>query len=238
MKYYWLRAAKAPHLTGYLSAAHKWGLPGVRGCPGCGASWGGVGLEYPCVDLSALPEHQEFEEARQEPYDTFVRLRELVRPLAPKDALLEPGTDFGPLVGTATGTFGALYTLTGFTFLARREALEQIQAQGLRGLLGCPTALRFRAKRPPELLELQIDAHGRMHTDCLPPDREPRCSACGRESFTRPEQPLLDAATLPSHLDLFRLAHFPTMVIATERFVEAVQRLSLDGVTFRELPVR
>jgi hypothetical protein len=49
----------------------------------------------------------------------------------------------------------------------------------------------------------------------------------------------LDAATLPQDLDLFRLAGFTTLIIGTERFVEAVQRLGYEqDVVFRELPVR
>jgi hypothetical protein len=44
-------------------------------------------------------------------------------------------------------------------------------------------------------------------------------------------------ATLPQDLDLFRLAG--TMIIGTERFVEAVRRLGYEqDIAFRELPVR
>ncbi|CAM3281789.1 hypothetical protein COSO111634_09950 [Corallococcus soli] len=37
--------------------------------------------------------------------------------------------------------------------------------------------------------------------------------------------------------DLFRLVDFTTLIIATERFVEAVNRLGLEGVVFKEVPV-
>jgi hypothetical protein len=47
---------------------------------------------------------------------------------------------------------------------------------------------------------------------------------------------LLDAATLPSHLDLFRLEDFSTTIVCTGRFVEACRRLGLDGVVFQPLP--
>jgi hypothetical protein len=47
---------------------------------------------------------------------------------------------------------------------------------------------------------------------------------------------LLEASTLPSHLDVFRLEDFSTVVVCTERFVDACQRLGLDGVTFQPLP--
>ncbi|KFE71235.1 hypothetical protein DB31_3365 [Hyalangium minutum] len=52
-----------------------------------------------------------------------------------------------------------------------------------------------------------------------------------------PEQPILDAATLPQDLDLIRAEG--TLIIGTESFVEAVQRLGFEhDITFRELPVR
>jgi uncharacterized protein CXXCG len=157
------------------------------------------------VDLTSFPERSAYEEFRMEPPDEFVRLRELVRPLVPPGFQLPPGTTLGPLVGTATGTFSSLYFYFVEMPLIRREALEQLQAEGIRGLRGVPTELRFRQK-----------------------------TQCGRDSFTFPEDPILDAA----HTDLFRLSDFATIFIATERFVDAVRRLELEGVVFRELPLR
>ncbi len=75
------------------------------------------------------------------------------------------------------------------------------------------TELRFRQKNPPELLELEV----------LP----------------RGEEPILEAASLPQDLDLFRLSDFTTVLVGTERFVEAVRRLGFEqDILFRELPVR
>jgi uncharacterized double-CXXCG motif protein len=115
--------------------------------------------------------------------------------------------------------------------------LEQLKSEGVQGLRGFPTEVRFRQKNHPELLELEILAHGRLHPDCTP-ERPPPCSKCGRDSFTFPDDPILNAASLPTHTDLFRLSDFETIFIATERFVDAVQRLKLDEVDIHELPVR
>lgn len=234
-KFYWLRPDEA--LNGDVIAAHKWGLPGVH-CPTCGATWSDGSDAYPSVDLSALPELKEFEVPRPAPFAEFARLREIVRPLMPPGVPLGPGTEIGPLVGTASGTFTPLFMQNPWTLLARREALERLQAEGLRGLKGCRTELRFRKKTPPELLELEIHPHGRLHDDCLPHDRKPPCETCGRQGFTRPEELLLDAASLPTHTDLFRLANWTTMIMATERFAETTRRLGLSGVIFKELPLR
>ncbi|NTX54577.1 double-CXXCG motif protein [Myxococcus sp. CA039A] len=235
-RYFRLREDRAAVTAGF-DAAHKWGLPGVR-CHTCGATWASSGHQYPSVDLSELPECSEFEKARSEPYPEFERLRELVRPLAPPQAMLPPGTLFGPLVGSASGKFGPFTSQGDMVWVVRRDALERLQAEGVKGLLGCRTELRFRQKDPPELLELQLEPHGRLHPDCIPPEVSPPCATCGRVYFRLPDEPILDAASLPPALDLFRVGNYATVIVGTERFRDAVLRLELDGLTFRELPTR
>jgi hypothetical protein len=52
-----------------------------------------------------------------------------------------------------------------------------------------------------------------------------------------PKPLLLEASTLPSHLDVFRLEDFSTVVVCTERFVDACRHLGLDGLAFHPIPV-
>jgi uncharacterized double-CXXCG motif protein len=234
MRYFIVREDASAGYTGQVDAAHKWKLPGII-CPVCKATWSDGTKAYPSVDLSPVAALADFEEARAEPAEEYERLCEVVRPLLPPGAVLEPGATFGPLVGRAWGRFGPLVSPYSWWLLARREALEALQARGLRGLKGCRTALRFRQRNPPELLELEILPAGRLHPQCLPPHREPPCSRCGRDGLSLPEHLVLDASTLPGHLDLFRLGDFSSEIICTERFVEACQRLEWDGIAFQPL---
>jgi uncharacterized double-CXXCG motif protein len=236
-RFYWLRHPEKSRYTGGLNARHKWILPCVF-CPECGNSWPAGLTSYPSGNLSSLPEQKEYRDVRFGPFEEFVRVRERVRPLVSPGAQLLPGTSLGPLVGTATGNFSPLFFSWVDMPLVQREALEQLQAEGVRGLSGFPTELRFRTKKnPPELLELEIFPQGRLHPDCTPP-RPPPCPTCGLDSFTRPEEPILEAASLPTHTDLFRVGDFDSMIIGTERFVEALSRLELDEADPQELPVR
>jgi uncharacterized double-CXXCG motif protein len=151
---------------------------------------------------------------------------------------LLPGTEFGPLVGPAWGSFGAFYYDHPWTLLMRREALEQLKSEGMCGLNGCRTQLRFRQKKAPELLELQMEVRGSLHADCLPLARPVPCERCGGGGGHRlPKQPILDAASMPTDVDLFRLSG-TGMMVASERLVEVARRLGLDGIAFQELPVR
>ncbi|WP_414641473.1 double-CXXCG motif protein [Archangium sp.] len=49
---------------------------------------------------------------------------------------------------------------------------------------------------------------------------------------------MLEASSLPDHLEVFRLEDFSTLVVCTERFAEVCQRLGLDGIAFHPLPTR
>jgi uncharacterized double-CXXCG motif protein len=193
------------------------------------------------VDLSHLPEEDQkkLSDPWPVPYEEFVRLRELVRPLVPPGTQLRPGTAFGPLTGTGSGHFGQLFMQNPWSLYMRREALVRLQSEGMRGLQGCPMKVRFRNKNPPELLDLQLESRGQFHPDCLPKEREIPCSTCGRvRGFSLPEPPILAAASLPEDLDVFRFADWSTLLIASERMVDAVTRLELDGVVFQQLETR
>ncbi|WNG53805.1 hypothetical protein F0U59_02640 [Archangium gephyra] len=236
MRYFKIGQDKLSAYTGRIEGHRKWSLPGIRRCPACYSTWSSGSLFYPSVDLSSVTFLGDFEEPRAEPIDEYERLRELVRPLLPAGAMVEPGAEFGSLIGKAQGSFGSLVAPYPWLLFAQREALEKLLAEGLRGLNGFRTQLRFRQRNAPELLELELLPVGRLHPDCLPPDRKPPCPRCGRDATTRPSDMLLDASSLPNHLDLFRLEDFPTTMVCTERFVEACHRLSLDGVAFQPLP--
>jgi len=238
VKYYWLDEVRNPRYSGSFNAANKWSLPGVH-CPVCGAIWSNGSDSYPSVDLSHLPERDKYSARLEKNYAEFERLREQVRPLVPAGVPLKPGTRLGPLVGTAKGEFGPLLLYYPWVLLIRREALEQLQAAGVRGLKGCRTELSFRQKNPPAMLEPELVPRGRVHPDCLPPDRPAPCEKCGRVGWRLPEEPILEAASKPEELDLFRMDEFTQLIVCTERFVEAVRRLGFEqDIHFRELPLR
>jgi uncharacterized double-CXXCG motif protein len=87
-------------------------------------------------------------------------------------------------------------------------------------------------------MELQMEVHGQFHPDCLPPHRTPPCPTCGNDFLKLPERPILAIESLPTSLDVFRLAAWATLIIVTERLVDTVLHLELDGLMFQELEAR
>lgn len=83
-----------------------------------------------------------------------------------------------------------------------------------------------------------MEAQGHFHPDCLPADPRPPCATCGNDFLKLPEQPVLALASLPASLDVFRLAAWPTLIIVTGNWVDAVQRLALDGLSFQAWETR
>ncbi|MBZ4419282.1 double-CXXCG motif protein [Myxococcus sp. RHSTA-1-4] len=240
MKFYVVEEDISPPYTGDIDGTHKWALPGRELCPTCHAGGGIGGLNYPCVDLSALPA-RELETlsgpgpiARAE----FERLLDLVRPFAPPGAWLVSGVGFGALSGKGSGHFGQLVAFYSTDLLVRGEALVKLREAGLNGLEhACPIHVRFRGKSPPEFLEVQLELHGHPHRDCVSPKSKPPCPTCGYEDIRYLTPIILEAASLPEHLDVFRLGKHLD-IIASERFVEAVKRLELGGAKFREVEAR
>ncbi len=106
MRYFRIEEDKSLGYTGFVNGVHKWGLPGIDTCPACKSTWADIALTYPSVDLTPVASLGDFEKARAEPIEEYERLRELVRPLLPPGAVVEPGSRFGPLVGNAQGSFG------------------------------------------------------------------------------------------------------------------------------------
>lgn len=217
--------------SGTYRAERRWSLPGLEDCPGCRATWASI-VAYPAVDLSELDEARELQVARPEPFEVYSRLRERVLPYCPPHALLEPGTAFGPLVGSARGKWGPL-TLDMWTLMVREDALQVFVQLELRGIV--PVWPHFRHAPSPRVAELALLPRGRLHPDCLPPERPGPCSVCGRDEWTLPPHRWLDPASIPEDLDVFRLADAPTLIVVSERFAEALHQLEPSDVTLTRL---
>lgn len=221
--------------TGAIDATHKWFLPGVI-CLACKSTWGNVGLEYPSVDLSSLDNERAYQAPRPVAWSKFESLREPVARLMGPDALLLPGTHFGQLVGKAKGRFTADFAWVNlWTLLATAESFSYLKDR-FPNLKGVTPELTFTGPDRPTLLELELEPQGEV---VLPPQSNGAgvCETCGRDPSSLPDRIVIAKSSIPQDLHLFRARNFTTVLLATERFVKAVQDLGFVGLNFEEVTV-
>jgi uncharacterized double-CXXCG motif protein len=165
------------------------------------------------------------------------------------NVLLWPGTDFGPLVGSASGKPGDFIWANSWTPLISTKAANLIHAAGVLGLSLVESHIKWRSKKTEQLLELQISPGVRLSAKYLEALGASRCTKCRilrweKELPNRHERlaqaaleysPVLDAKSLPEEWDLLRIEEWESQIIASERFRNGVARTGLTNVTFREL---
>ncbi len=215
-----------------IEGTHKWTLPGVK-CPTCGATWATTGIEYPTVDISNEPFANEYQSPWPVALEELEKLRSRIRPRFPEGAPLPPGTEFGNLTGEASGRFPDLAYPVPWTLLIRRQAYAQLRSKNVRMPAAVAPDLRLPKNQSPDLLELEIQPLCSLAPASFLPNGEP-CNSCGREG-RQVDVPIVSLASVPSEVDMFRPQNFPTYILGTERFEQAVRELELTGMVFQEL---
>lgn len=215
----------------YLVAYHPWHLPGVH-CPVCNQKWAAIGVSYPLVDLSGTTIGKQLEKARNIELEVFEALREAVKPYAPADLPLPPGTEFGPVKGKVKGRFGDFVWRHLWDPLIRVEAYQQLSSAGLR--LPGTVAPILQEQFQGQLFQLQIEPHGYLSPHSYDVPEIPICPRCKRDG-RKLEKLIMVRESIPNHLDMFRIGGFPTKILVTERFKDAVNELELTNILFEKV---
>lgn len=217
--------------AGLIDATHEWGLPGVI-CPVCGNTWSNDGLAYPLISLSDLPFERDYRIPRAIPLAEFNVLKNRLVPLLPEGTFVLPGTEFGPLVGKASGKFGDFAWLNPWTPLIKGGAYLKLREKGIHLPMKASHKLVFRQKHHDRLFELQVEPFAVIKLAEAPADP---CSACGYTQLALPDQVVIDQSSVPEHVDMFRARNFTTLVLATKAFRDLTNELGLTGIEFHEV---
>ncbi|NVJ26739.1 hypothetical protein HUW62_36530 [Myxococcus sp. AM011] len=186
-----------------------------------------VALIYSSVRLSELQNEREYREARPEPWEEHLRLREGVLPLLPAGAVLGPGSCFGPLRGRARGVFPPVVMQDPWTLLVARPVLQAMEEARLSGAV--PVRVDFKGLKDPEgLYELQLLPQEKLAADCAS-RRGPSCAICGSVEDLWPDAWWLDTNAL-SAVDVCRLSSNPAIILASERAVDVLAMGEDTGV--------
>lgn len=237
-----------------VTARSKWGLPGIK-CSDCGCRcWSFV--RYPSLVLPDGVDPQPYLERGPVRPDRFKELCAQLTERWRQKVNLPPGADFGPLVGNAWGKCGDV-CWAGSSMLLSAEAAERLKQAGVEGLNLVRTEIKWRARKGPEYLELDIPARARFYPGYLERlrlyDGAVRCKTCGflrRRSRELPDRKarlayeelsyyfVLNAPSLPATWDLLRIEEAETTVIASEHFRNAALQSGLTNIVFQEVAVQ
>lgn len=217
----------------YLVAYHSWHLPGVH-CPECDQKWATIGMAYPLVDLSGTSLGKQLEKARNVELEVFEALQDAVKPYARTGLPLPPGTEFGPVKGKVKGKFGDFIWRHLWDPMIRVEAYQQLASTGLH--LPGTVAPILQEKVQGQLFQLQIEPYGCLSPQSYIDPDTPICQRCKRDGRKLKELVLV-RASIPNHLDMFRIGNFPTKVLVSQDFKEAVEQFGFTNILFEKVEI-
>ena len=217
-----------------LRVDRKWGLPGVK-CSVCQETWATTGIAYPSVDLTTLPAESQYRQFWPVSLEEFEERRRPVLGLIPDGSMPPPGTEFGPLMGTGRGgSFADFVWVNPWTLLAQSSAWERLRTTDVKLPKTVPASIRFKKPNVYVFVELELEPRTLMARSAFGHDL-PQCKACGRVQAQMPDNIVVKQSSIPSDVDIFRDRLMPTLILATDPFVQAVKRLQLTGLEFSEV---
>lgn len=213
-----------------IRAAHATGLPGLI-CPTEGP-WATTGLSYPTVDVNNVKALVGNLKRWPVSLAVFEGLREKLTTLLPASTWLEPGTDFGPLIGSASGTIGDFGWPTWWDMVVRESVLAAMREAGF-SLRARVAELKFRKKQHETLHELEIwpTALAVGYTRSVP------CELCGRVDDSVPDEFAVDGSSLRPEEPFQRLFQFPSHIIANEAMAAFIRSRGLTDIVLRPIQI-
>ncbi len=219
-----------------VEGAHEVSLPALR-CGVCGSTWKSVGESYPTAQL--VEEIRAKAEARKVlDIAAFDELRATLRRLVPTDAPLYPGATLGVFTGKVSGRAHDVLWHESWTVFISQGSWDALVRQGVRLPSGTRARLSFKVGstevhyiEPEALLCVNLSRSGLKQRE-----RQP-CRTCGRQSGGFAEFLVDPAEALPDTTDLARAANNPAVLLASERFANAVRTLGLTGLACKPLPI-
>lgn len=67
------------------------------------------------------------------------------------------------------------------------------------------------------------------------PHELPKCSTSGHVRWELPKQIVIQESSIPSDVDIFRERVATALILATDRFVQAVKQLELTGLELNQV---
>lgn len=199
-------------------------------CKDC-SSFLQTGYCYPAADLSPLAD-QLPRDTKRFPLEAIRDLQEKVRAHLPYDVPIPPRTNFGPYTISFVESRLEDFIAKG-GLMVTAEVLKAIRKGGLQLGPTVPVSIDPKVKATTSYFQIQVDEFANAQAD------DPRvgacCPGCGFMLPVSPKKIVLRVETIPRNTDLFRVAEFPFVVVASERFRDFVIGGGYTGISFQPL---
>lgn len=219
----------------YINASHVCSLPGVH-CPDCNKKWASSATIYPSIECNQLLELKNYLKPSNVPLSVYIQLVRCVREkLGDDNIILNPGTEFGPLHGSAWGNFGDFTWQNPWTVLVREKIFKILINDGIK-LIGIRSQLKFNKMNSEPLFELEAKLGAELHKSILDTYGKP-CETCGRLGVIAPELIIIDKNTLNNEIPIQRIKSLTTYLIVNEEFASYIKDYGFTDVILREIEV-
>lgn len=187
------------------------------------------GYSYPAADLSSIAA-QLPRDAKRLTLESIRELQEKVRGHLPYDVPIGPRSGFGPYTISFVESRLEDFIAKG-GLMVTAEVLKAIRKGGLQLGPTVPVSIDPKVKATTCYFQIQVDEFANVQAD------DPRvgacCPGCGFMLPVSPKKIVLRVDTIPRNTDLFRLAEFPFVVVASERFRDFVIGGGYKGLVFQ-----
>jgi hypothetical protein len=196
--------------------------------------WATTGIYYPSADYRILEKHIGPSNPWPIPLGGWLDLRREVNRLLPQFPLVQPGTQFGPLVGKLKRPipdfdWGGVVS----TLLITLERMKALTKSGI-SVTGVAARLQTKKTDKPRLYEIEALPLARLSAELVPVP----CEYCGRFELSAPKTIILDKATFESAIPIQRIAELPTHLVVNEKFAAYIEAENLAQVTLTPLALR
>jgi uncharacterized double-CXXCG motif protein len=226
------------HADYSVEARRPWSLPVVK-CETCGRIVD-VHLVYPALvlpeGLDPRPYQSGWPVTRQRLAELIAPLRKVMGPSLP----LGPGTQFGPLKGTARGKHGDFTWLGGLPLISPM-ALRRLKSTGAAEITIFPTEIISTSGNPLPHQEIFAARSAKVSPDGFGRAALNPCPECGYidlegSDFEKWGKYKVQSSSVPTDKDVFAVCEVGT-ILARDQFADAVLRLRLSNITFREVEI-
>lgn len=219
-----------------VMAGRPWSLPVVI-CDTCGRTRD-FHLEYPGLFLPKGIDPTPYQSGWPVSNERLIELTEPLRKAWGPSLPLGPGTSFGPLRGDARGRHGDFTWLGGLPLISPK-ALYRLTSSGLTPMATFATEIVCASGKLLPHLEVRPPRRASVGPEGFGPAALNPCPECSRidlagSEFEKWGTYKVQMLSVPKDTDIFAVCELGTILV-TDRFVDAVVRLRLSNIAFREI---